>query len=65
MFEIDKSHCNSIEQRLLYNIHELLREKNNTRNDQNKDTVCNLCGGVHLNQGERLACARKNKRKEV
>lgn len=63
MFNIEKSHCYSMEQMLLYNIHEYLRQLNDQKKETVSNDTCNLCGGVHINAGERLACAKKHKRK--
>jgi len=62
----EKSHCVTIEQRLLYNIQELLKEflncfnKPNEGHEKSKTINCKACGGTHNNMGEMLACCRKH-----
>ena len=63
----DKGHCVTTEQRLLYNIQELLKElvEVNTLREPLKPVgeKCKHCGGVHNNVGEKLNCAKKHKKK--
>jgi hypothetical protein len=56
MFEIDKAHCVTIEQKLLYNIQELLKKESKAQ------VICKHCGGTHENIGQTLACAKKHKK---
>jgi len=66
MFEINKDHCYTIEQKLLWNIMELLKQEAPLILQEEKKEVlelCQLCGKDHSNVGVRMACAKKNKQK--
>jgi hypothetical protein len=73
LIDVDKSHCVTTEQKLLWNIQELLKDrvpidvpqpKVEVVVDQPKDT-CTYCGGTHENRGQVLACAKKFKKGSV
>ena len=67
MFDIHKSHCYTIEQKLIWNIMELLKQEAplilQEEIKEELPELCQLCGKDHSNVGVRMACAKKNKQK--
>ena len=73
LLPVDKGHCVSTEQKLLWNIQELLKElkvpdvvplsKVEEKDQPTETKVCIHCGGTHDNKGQALACAKKHKKK--
>ena len=72
LFIVEKSHCVTTEQKLLWNIKEILIKKESPLIIQQEATKevketkkinCKGCGGTHDNMGAMLACCR-NKKKE-
>ena len=62
LLPIDKGHCVTTDQRLLYNMLVLLRELVDSEETPTVDT-CPNCGKVHDNFGEKMSCAKKHKKK--
>jgi tRNA(Ile2) C34 agmatinyltransferase TiaS len=76
MFNIEERHIVSEQEKLLFNIQELMKNiliKLNKEvskpelikvEDENKpnQTLCKYCGGTHENKGQMLSCAKKNKK---
>jgi hypothetical protein len=58
MFDIDKSHCVTTEQKLLWNIMESLKKETPLVLPEKKP--CKHCGEAHDNKGQELACAKKH-----
>lgn len=54
LFDIDRSHCVTTEQKLLWNILESLKKETPLKQS------CKHCGTVHDNRGQELACAKKH-----
>ena len=72
LVEVDKSHCVTTEQKLLWNIQELLKDRVPVDVPQPKveevvkpKDICTYCGGTHENKGQALACAKKFKKGSV
>lgn len=64
MFNIGKEQCNTITEKLLWNIQELLTKeapKKDKTEEKETEKKCKNCGQVHTNTGQFLACAKKHK----
>lgn len=66
LHHVDKSHCVTTEQKLLWNIMELLKEREAPlvmpQEVMDAPIICELCGKEHKNKGDTLACARLKKK---
>jgi len=63
LLPLDKGHCVTTDQRVLYNIQVLLTELLNPIDTPTVQDKCPHCGKVHKNAGEKLSCAKKHKKK--
>jgi len=63
MFDIKKEDCVGQTNKLLFNIWQELK-KTESKAVKQEPKPCQYCGKTHDNVGQRLACAKKNKKKE-
>lgn len=71
MFDVKKENCNTVVEKLLWNIQECLKKDaplvlpEIIKQDEITPKIlnCKFCGGNHSTNGQFLACARKNKEK--
>lgn len=77
MFDVKKENCNTVVEKLLWNIQECLKkdaplvlpqevkeevkEEVVVKEEKPKVLNCKFCGGNHTTNGQFLACARKHK----
>jgi hypothetical protein len=79
MFNVDKGHCNTVTEKLLYNILELLSKEapketpkeapkeipKETPKVESKERRCRYCHAIHVSAEEFVKCAKKNKEKVI